>query len=90
MNAIAIAIGKAIDEVHELLAGDDLRFEFLSEQSDTSSVRVRLDLSAVECADCVLPPDVLAEILTETMRRQLDDPSVLVEVDDPRCVPDPH
>lgn len=78
----------AMDEVHILLSGDGLRFEVVDGHLDQHALRLRLNLDAVECADCIMPVDYLTSLVQETLQQALSDPALSLTIDDPRTSTD--
>ena len=82
------AVATAVEEVQMLVQGDGARFDWVPGGSDDRVVRLRLDLTEVGCLDCVLPPEMLVDIVQTQIRRSTDDESISVEIDDPRNADD--
>jgi len=82
------AIATAVAEVQMLVQGDGARFDWVPGPADDKVVRLRLDLTEVGCLDCVLPPEMLVDIVQTSIRRSADDESISVEIDDPRTTDD--
>jgi hypothetical protein len=77
------AVQGAVEKLQLFVGGDGAAIEIAQIDSSSSTVRLRLDLSNVECVECVMPPDVLVEIIEKRIR--MADPSVVVvTVADPR------
>lgn len=78
---ISDGAASAIDAVNEILALDGGRLVVTS--ATATSLDLRLDLSASECPECVVPRDLMLDILRANLATA--DPDVqTVEVEDPR------
>ena len=72
-----------LQELRDLLRGDGADLELIAVDDSRPAVHLRLDLSRVSCVECVLPPDVLDELVRDGMRRRVA-PDLEVVLDDPR------
>lgn len=70
----------------EALLGDGARLDVREYDEAASRLELVMDLSGVECFDCVLPPDVIAETITGVLQEQFG-ASLAVVIDDPRVGP---
>ena len=88
------ALATAVDETAELLRADGADLVLVHVFTDrrvgagqggatTARIELRLDLSAVECLDCVVPPDLLEQMVTAELGRKVGGEFELV-LDDPR------
>ena len=77
-------VATAVAEVQMLVQGDGARFDWVPGSADDKVVHLRLDVTEVGCLDCVLPPEMLVDIVQTSIRRSTADESILVEIDDPR------
>jgi len=77
-------VSSAVAEVQLLVSGDGARLDRIDPNLDDDVLRLRLDLSRVECLECVLPPELLAEIVTSSLRRRVGDEELSVLIEDPR------
>jgi len=75
------AIASAVDEAGVLLRADGADLDLVG--FDGSTVRVAVDISGSNCVECIIPPDLLAVMLSDAINRALDQ-RVEVVVDDPR------
>jgi Fe-S cluster biogenesis protein NfuA len=73
----------AIERLQALIESDGGSFELLAFDSSKATLRLRLNLDRVTCAECILPPDALRQVAADFLRRALPYVAV-VEVDDPR------
>jgi hypothetical protein len=73
----------AISEIQMIISADGARLDVIS--ADVTGVRLAVDLSGATCADCVLPPERLREIVELSIRRRAGDDSLSVAIDDPRA-----
>jgi hypothetical protein len=81
-----LAVGRAIEDLQLFVKGDGASVYLVDYEAQAGRLEVGLDLAGVECLDCVMPPDILAAILTERLHATLDD-SVVIVVRDPRVAP---
>ena len=62
-----------------------LKFKEVAERLSGGRIEVRLDLTGVECLDCVVPPDLLEQMVTAELQRKVGGAVDLV-LDDPRRI----
>lgn len=74
---------EAVEELQVLVSGDGARLEVVESDPSGGRLHLRVDLSEVECLDCVLPPDQLRDMVGDSIRRRTG-LGVEVVVDDPR------
>ena len=86
MDETAVAV--AVEETAALLRGDGADLRLVSADNKTARIRLALDLDDVTCADCVLPPDLLLEMLTAALNKRVPGEFEVV-LDDPRTAPAP-
>jgi N-dimethylarginine dimethylaminohydrolase len=81
MGVEPAALDAGVDELRALLRADgaDLRIV----ETGPGLVHLTLDLANVECVECVLPPDLLDQMVREGLRRRVG-PGLDVVFDDPR------
>jgi hypothetical protein len=77
------AVSASVSEVQLLLRGDGADLVLVDADPKTARIELRLDLSNVGCEDCVLPPDLLREMITAALQKRLFE-EFEVLVDDPR------
>jgi hypothetical protein len=77
------AVATAVDETAELLRGDGADLVLVETDPGGARIALRLDLSGVECLDCVVPPDLLEQMVTAELQRKVPGRFELV-LDDPR------
>jgi hypothetical protein len=78
-----LAVQDAVAKLQMFVEADGAEIEIEQLDSSTGRVSLRLDFSRVECLDCVMPPEVLVEIIEKRIR--LADASVAsVSIADPR------
>ncbi len=77
------SVAEAVDEVGRMLRADGA--DLLLVDADPKMLRIRLELRLddVSCADCVLPPDQLADTVARAIRRRVAGEFELL-LDDPR------
>jgi len=78
------AVQESITQMQFLLRGDGADLVLVHVDPKTARIAVRVDLSNVGCAECVLPPDLLEEMMRAALQKQLREEFELV-VDDPRA-----
>jgi hypothetical protein len=72
---------EAVAGLQQLIEADGGAFELIG--MDRGVLRLKLLLDNVECEECILPPDALAQVANDFVRRTA--PEVArVELDDPR------
>ncbi len=76
-------VGAAVDEVGALLRADGADLLLLDADPKTARIRLRLVLEGASCEECVLPPDMLRDVIDDSLRRRVHDEFELV-IDDPR------
>ena len=81
MDAEAVAI--AVDEVGRILRADGADLLLLEADPKTLRVRLELRFDDVSCADCILPPDELAQTVSSAISRRVPGEFELL-LDDPR------
>ena len=91
MTDLSPAAQKTLDELAAIVEPDGARL--VVRDASPSMVTIELDLSASECPECVLPKDLLIDILST--RLQESDPDLrAVDLIDPReangAVPGTH
>jgi Fe-S cluster biogenesis protein NfuA len=76
-------VRSALDEVAALVHADGGDIEFVSLDAGTGSVVLRLQLESANCAECVLPREILEGIATGMLQRSV--PEITgISIDDPR------
>jgi hypothetical protein len=73
----------AVEEVGKVLRADGGDLVLVAVDPKTDRIRIRVDLDQVSCMDCILPPDMLEEVITDSLRRRVRGEFELV-LDDPR------
>jgi hypothetical protein len=66
-----------------LLRADGADLHLVSFDEQRAEVRVTVEISGSECAECIIPPDLLAVVISDAINRGFGSP-VRVVVDDPR------
>jgi hypothetical protein len=82
------AVNDGVEELRALLRPDgaDLEIVEIVDTDDRGGrVHLRLDLAKVECVECVIPPDLLEQIVRDGLRRRVTS-DLDVVIDDPRRV----
>ncbi|MBM3672240.1 MAG: hypothetical protein FJW86_08700 [Actinobacteria bacterium] len=84
MNTIdEVAVGAAVDELDALVRADGASLKLVTADPKTARVKVALDLSQVECLECVLPTEFLEQMLTDALAKRIRGEFELV-LQDPR------
>jgi Fe-S cluster biogenesis protein NfuA len=73
----------AVEEVGKVLRADGGDLVLVAVDPKTDRIRIRVALDQVSCMDCILPPDMLEEVITDSLRRRVRGEFELV-IDDPR------
>ena len=76
-------IQRAVDEAGVLLRADGADLALVEWNPDAARVRVSVDISGSNCVECIIPPDLLADMLGDAINRAVSS-KVEVLVDDPR------
>ena len=76
-------VAAAVDELGSLLRADGGNLVLISADPAIDRVEVRVDLDAVSCADCILPPALLRKVIEDGISRRVRGEFELV-VHDPR------
>jgi Fe-S cluster biogenesis protein NfuA len=79
----ANTVTAAVEELRRPLRADGADLVLIRADPRTAIVELRLDLDGVTCRDCVLPPDRLAEVVENVLRRGIPGEFELV-LHDPR------
>jgi hypothetical protein len=77
------AVAAAVDETAALLRGDGADLVLVRADATVGRIELTLDLSAVECLDCVVPPELLEQMVTAELQRKVRGEFELV-LHDPR------
>ena len=73
----------AVDELGGLLRADGGDLVLVAADPATDRIELRVELEGVECLDCVLPPDLLRQVIEDGLQRRVPSEFELV-VHDPR------
>lgn len=76
-------VAAAVEEEARALRADGADLLLLEADPKTARIRLRLDLAGVQCAECVLPPELLRRLIAESLQRRIPDEFELV-LEDPR------
>jgi Fe-S cluster biogenesis protein NfuA len=77
------AITDGVEEVRTMLKVDGVDLQVLEIDAAARRVRLRLDLSVVECIDCVVSPEMITSIISGAVRKRIRG-GIDVIVEDPR------
>jgi len=76
-------IDEALDDVRPLVSADGADLILGAVDTERGEVVLRLSLDGVSCLECVLPPELLHTMITESMTKRV--PGLVgVTIDDPR------
>ncbi len=78
-----IDIERAVDEAGILLRADGADLLLVDWDAAAARVHVSVDISGSNCVECIIPPDLLADMLGDAINRAVAS-KVDVIVDDPR------
>jgi len=73
----------ALDEVRPLVEADGADLVLTGVDTEHGAVALRLDLARVSCLECVLPPDLLHDMIADAFTRRVPGLAA-VTVEDPR------
>ena len=73
----------AVDELGGLLRADGGDLVLVAADPATDRIELRVELDGVECLDCVLPPELLRQVIEDGLQRRVPSEFELV-VHDPR------
>ena len=83
MNIDDQSVGDAVDEVGRILRADGADLVLIEANPKTARIHLRLVLDTVGCEECVLPPDMLHDTISQSLQRRITGEFELV-LDDPR------
>jgi hypothetical protein len=61
----------AVDEMDAILRLDGAALQMIGADPKTARIEVALDMSGVECEDCVMPPELLAQMVSDAVSRRV-------------------
>ena len=64
------AVDEAVHELDAMVRADGARLALVAADPATARVEVALDLSQVDCLECVLPPQFLEQMLTHALAQR--------------------
>jgi Fe-S cluster biogenesis protein NfuA len=73
----------AVEEMAALLRLDGANLDMIIADPKTARIEVALDMSGVECEDCVMPTEMLKHMISEAVARRVREEFELV-LRDPR------
>jgi len=79
-------VAEVVAELSAMLGGDGGSLELIAADTATGTVSLKLSLDSVDCADCVLPPDRLRDVVETRLRTAVPALGSLL-LDDPRVTP---
>ena len=78
------AVAEVVDEMGALLRSDGADLRLLDADPKTDRIEVALELEDAECQDCVLPAELLRQMVSDALSRRLRGEFELV-LHDPRA-----
>ena len=85
-----VEVDVAVEEIAGLLRADGADLQLIDANAKTARIEVALDLSGVECLDCVLGPEFLEQMITDTVARHVRGEFELILRDPRRPVSHPN
>jgi Fe-S cluster biogenesis protein NfuA len=61
----------AVEEMGALLRLDGADLHVLGADPKTARIEVALDMDGVECEDCVMPPELLEQMISDAVARRV-------------------
>jgi Fe-S cluster biogenesis protein NfuA len=77
------AVAETVDEMGALLRSDGADLRLVEADPKTARVEIALELEDAECEDCVLPGDLLQQMITDALSKRVRGEFELV-LHDPR------
>jgi len=77
-------VERAVDDAGVVLRADGADLLLVEFDAAVPMVRVAVSLEGAECPECVIPPELLADIIGDAVRRGVDG-DITVIVEDPRA-----
>ena len=65
------AVGAAVEEMSALLRADGAELHLVEANAKTARIEVRLELADANCEECVLPPDMLEQMIGDAISRRV-------------------
>lgn len=78
-----MSIEDAVLDAGVLLRADGADLRLVSFDQERGELHVAVDLDGAECAECVIPPELLSTVITDAITRAYG-ATVNIVVDDPR------
>jgi hypothetical protein len=77
------AVAEVVGELRRMLRADGADLELVAADPRVDRIELALDVSGANCAECVLPPDQLRDVIAASLQRRVPAEFELV-VHDPR------
>lgn len=77
------AVGAAVEELGAVLRLDGADLHLVDANPKTARIEVRLELEDANCEDCIMPPDLLEQMIGDAISRRVRGEFELI-VRDPR------
>jgi Fe-S cluster biogenesis protein NfuA len=65
------SVDEAVEEMGALLRSDGADLTLVEANPKTARIELRLELEGAECAECVLPADLLEPMINEALSRRV-------------------
>jgi hypothetical protein len=78
------AVAETVDQMGALLRSDGADLRLLSADPKTDRIEIALELEDADCVDCVLPADLLRQMIADALTRRIRGEFELV-LHDPRA-----
>jgi Fe-S cluster biogenesis protein NfuA len=77
------AVTEVVDELRQMLQADGADLALVAADDASDRIELALDVSGANCAECVLPPDQLRDVIQASLQRRVPTEFELI-VHDPR------
>jgi Fe-S cluster biogenesis protein NfuA len=64
-------VAEAVEEMGALLRLDGADLQLVSADPKTDRIEVALELGGVDCEDCVMPPELLRQMIADAVSRRV-------------------
>jgi Fe-S cluster biogenesis protein NfuA len=77
------AVAHVVDDLRRMLQADGADLALVTADPRIDRIELALDVSGASCADCVLPPDQLRDVIAASLQRRVPTEFELI-LHDPR------
>lgn len=63
------AVAATVDEMGALLRSDGADLRLVDANPQTARIEIALELESAECEECVLPPELLEQMISDALSR---------------------